>query len=74
MISSFAAVSDYNDNEEETECEEGEEEEEEELEEMTVAAEISATLTEVAVLEAEMSKAKEIPIHVTRLPCCAHKV
>ena len=60
---------------EEEEEEEGEEEEEfEEYEEMTVAAEIAATLKDVQEMEAEMRVAKEIPVSVVRLPCCAHKV
>ena len=53
---------------------EEEEEELEEFEEMTVAAEITATLKDVQELEAEMMEAKEIPVSVVRLPCCAHKV
>ena len=58
----------------EGDLEEEEEEDLEEHEEMTVAAEIAATLKDVREMEAQMKLAKEIPLSVVRLPCCAHKV
>ena len=78
LIQFVAAIQDYNtleeetEQEQETEIEEGVEEEA--IKEMTVDAEITATLQEVEELEAEMLVAKDIPVNVVRLPCCAHKV
>ena len=81
MIQFVAAIQDYNtleqetEQEQETELEAGVEEAiEEVVEEMTVDAEITATLQEVVELEAQMKVAKDIPVNVVRLPCCAHKV
>ena len=47
---------------------------EEAIEEMTVDAEITATLQEVEELEDQMKLTKDIPLNAVRLPCCAHKV
>ena len=77
LIQFVAAIKDYNILEQETEQEqeaELEEVVEEAVEEMTVDAEITATLQEVKELEAQMKVAKDIPVNVVRLPCCAHKV
>ena len=60
--------------EDDGELEDDEEDDLAELEEMTVAGEINATLKEVQELEAQMRAAKEVPVSVVRLPCCAHKV